>query len=557
MEAAQQSFNTFGAPQYQAYAAAGRFASPFAAPASGSPIAIKTVYSGWEKVWFFTKVMAVCSVVGCLLYAVEFRSLKGGEEGGDGVQFKISNAHSLMKSVTTRFNDVKGIDEVKDELVEVVEYLKDPAKFAKMGAKLPKGVMMVGSPGTGKTLLARAIAGEAGVPFFYASGSSFDELYVGVGPKRMRNMFEDARASAPCIIFIDEIDSVGTSRRATFSSSYAKESTLNQFLTELDGFQQNEGIIVIGATNFVDALDPALMRPGRFDKTIHVTAPDLKGREEILGYYLNKVQLEKDVDPRRLAKATPGFTGADLSNLVNRAAIKAVIQKKNSVDMDVLEEARDDIFMGNVRRFSEMGEDARRRTSYHEGGHTLLALYAPGAKPLHKVTIVPRGSALGVTWRLSDKDEVDRSRQQLKAELAVMMAGRAAEEVIFGEDGVTTGAESDFQNATHFAQKMVAQWGMSDKVGMVYHSLKQDGSSLVSPEQRNLIDSEVKELLKASYEYAKATLKEHEKELHDVAEALLERETLSADEVKEIIHMDTGAKDKHEDLKPRAIISAV
>jgi len=496
------------------------------------PIPIKTVYNSWDKMWFVVKATALLGAVGGMLLL--FKPGSTTESTSEESPFKIPPAHSQITNVVTRFTDVKGIEEVKFELAEVVEYLRDPGKFTKMGAKLPKGVMLVGPPGTGKTLLARAIAGEAGVPFYYASGASFDELYVGVGPKRVRSLFDEARNHTPCIIFIDEIDSLGVSRKHSMSSSYSKESTLNQLLTELDGFQPADGIIVIGATNFPDALDSALVRPGRFDKIIHVHPPDLNGRTEILDYYLKKVQSSADIDPKVLARGTPGFTGADLSNMINRAAIKAVLQNLKQVDMQVIEEAKDEILMGIARK-GTIDVESRKKTAYHEGGHALASLFAQGALPLHKVTIIPRGVALGVTTHLPEKDEVDMSKQQIRARLQVALGGRAAEEIIFGEEAVTTGCSSDLQNATYLARAMVSQWGMNSKVGMVHHDKEKNYMTTTSEAERNLIDSEVKNLLQEAYETVKMTLSQHQEELHSLASALLEKETLTGEEVKTII----------------------
>lgn len=463
----------------------------------------------------------------------------GGSQGGRG-EFPMSPVHSVVKNVTERFDDVKGIDEAKEEVQEIVDYLKNPEKYTKLGAKLPKGVLLMGEPGTGKTLLARAIAGEAGVPFFYASGSAFDELYVGVGPKRVRMMFEDAKkVNGPCIIFIDEIDAMGTSRQRILSSSYARESTLNQLLTEMDGFKQNKGIIVIGATNFPDILDEALVRAGRFDKQVTVNRPDKQGRKEIVDLYLKKTISSKDVDSDIIAKGTVGFTGADLSNLVNLAAIKASRQNKKAIDMKDIEDARDDVIMGIKRSRGIESPEERKQTAYHEAGHALVGHYTPGCNPVHKITVVPRGHALGLTVSLPEKDEVTFTRKQILGRIAMAMGGRAAEEMIYGEDGVSSGASSDFRAATHWAQQMVTLLGMSPRVGFV--SLQNRGTNKhdtkweLSDEQKRIVDDEVKRILENQYQHARNVLKEHEAELHSVATRLVENETLSQEDFKLII----------------------
>jgi len=452
-------------------------------------------------------------------------------EDKSALHFPVTNAHSLVENVEVKFDDVKGCDDAKEELQEVVEYLKNPNKFTKLGARLPKGVLLVGDPGTGKTLLARAVAGEAGVPFFYCSGSSFDELYVGVGPRRVRNLFEDAKKYAPCIIFIDEIDAVGTSRQRTNSSSYAKESTLNQLLTEMDGFKQNKGIIVIGATNFPDALDSALTRAGRFDKQVVVPAPDLRGRKEILDFYLKQTVPGPDVDSSVVARGTAGFTGADLSNLINIASIKASIQEKAHIDMKDIENAKDDVIMGIQRKRAIETPESRRLTAYHESGHALVSLFMDGCHPLHKATIVQRGRALGVTVSLPENDLTNYSKKQALAHIAMCMGGRIAEELIFGEDEVTSGASNDILQATQMAESMVTKWGLS-KLGPVHyrHNFKQEYS--VSEEQRKLIDTEVKEIIQQQYTVAENILKTNEAALHRIAGALLEYETLTGEEIK-------------------------
>ncbi|KAF6002201.1 ATP-dependent zinc metalloprotease FTSH 5, mitochondrial [Cyanidiococcus yangmingshanensis] len=431
-----------------------------------------------------------------------------------------------------RFSDVKGCDEAKDELIEIVEYLKAPQKFTRLGGKLPKGVLLVGPPGTGKTLLARAIAGEAGVPFFYASGSEFEEMFVGVGARRVRELFNAAKKRAPCIVFIDEIDAIGGKRNPK-DQMYMK-MTLNQLLVELDGFSSAEGIIVIGATNFPESLDKALIRPGRFDRHVIVPNPDVRGREEILSLHTEKIPLADDVNLEILARSTPGFSGAELANLVNMAALKAAREGASIVTMENFEFAKDKIIMGAERRSAVISEDNRRLTAYHESGHALVALFTEGAFPVHKATIVPRGIALGMVAQLPDKDMTSMSRKQMLAKLDVCMGGRAAEELIFGSENVTNGAESDFQQATELAEAMVTRFGMSQEVGHMVYDTQRD----VCGDMLHVVEKEVKQFLDESYQRAKQVLLTHEKELHRLAAALLERETLSGEEVARIVKGD-------------------
>ncbi|XP_047963070.1 ATP-dependent zinc metalloprotease FTSH 11, chloroplastic/mitochondrial-like isoform X2 [Salvia hispanica] len=436
------------------------------------------------------------------------------------------------KNVKT-FKDVKGCDDAKQELEEVVEYLRNPAKFTRLGGKLPKGILLTGSPGTGKTLLAKAIAGEAGVPFFYRAGSEFEEMFVGVGARRVRSLFQAAKKKAPCIIFIDEIDAVGSTRKQWEGHT---KKTLHQLLVEMDGFEQNEGIIVMAATNLPDILDPALTRPGRFDRHIVVPSPDVKGREEILELYLQDKPLGNDVDVNSIARGTPGFNGADLANLVNIAAIKAAVEGAEKLTAAQLEFAKDRIIMGTERKTMFLSEDSKKLTAYHESGHAIVALNTEGAHPIHKATIMPRGSALGMVTQLPSDDETSISKKQLLARLDVCMGGRVAEELIFGKEHITTGASSDLNTATELAQYMVSSCGMSDEIGPV-HIKERPGS-----EMQSRIDAEVVKLLREAYNRVKALLKKHEKALHALANALLEYETLNAEEIKRILVPYSGSE---------------
>eukprot|EP00127_Corallochytrium_limacisporum_P006443 Clim_evm33s227 gene=Clim_evmTU33s227 len=430
-----------------------------------------------------------------------------------------------------KFDDVRGADEAKDELVEIVQFLKDPERFTRLGGKLPKGVLLMGPPGTGKTMLARAVAGEAGVPFFYCSGSEFDEMFVGVGARRVRELFAAAKRRAPCIIFIDEIDAIGATRNPK-DQQYVK-MTLNQLLVELDGFSQTEGIIVIGATNFPDLLDRALVRPGRFDRHVNVPIPDVKGRKDILDVHMRNVPKGTDVSLSVLARGTPGFSGAELANVVNQAALKASMEGKEFVSMADLEYAKDKIIMGAERKSAVIDPENRRRVAYHEGGHAIMALYTQGSMPIHKATIMPRGRALGMVSQLPEGDGLSWSRQQLIARLDVCMGGRVAEELIFGHNEVTSGASSDLEQATAIARAMVMQYGLSEKVGPIAY--KEEDMSKISTETRLLIEVEIKELLDQAYNRAKTLLNAKEQELHRLAEALLDNESLTAEEIQKVV----------------------
>ncbi|KAG1462958.1 hypothetical protein G6F46_003127 [Rhizopus delemar] len=432
---------------------------------------------------------------------------------------------------TVKFEDVQGVEEAKQELEEIVEFLKNPHRFTELGGKLPKGVLLTGPPGTGKTLLARAVAGEANVPFFFMSGSEFDEMYVGVGARRVRELFAAARAKAPSIVFIDEIDAIG-SKRNPKDQSYMKQ-TLNQLLVDLDGFSQTEGVIFIAATNFPELLDKALVRPGRFDRLVNVPLPDVRGRIEILKHHMKKIQIASEVDISVIARGTPGFSGADLANLVNLAAIQASRENSKEVKLRHLEHSKDKIIMGAERRSAVITEESKRLTAYHEGGHALVAYYTPGAMPLHKATIMPRGSALGMTVQLPEMDKDSFTKKEFLAQIDVCMGGRVAEELIFGEENVTSGAHSDIVKATNVAKRMVRYYGMSDKVGAV--SFDNEDMQLLSAQTKQLIESEISELVESSQTRAKRILTEHRDELDKLANALVEYETLDAQEIIDVL----------------------
>ena len=480
------------------------------------------------------------------------RQMQGG--GGRALGFGKSRARLLTEKVgRITFEDVAGIDEAKGELEEIVEYLKDPQKFQRLGGKIPKGVLLVGPPGTGKTLLARAIAGEANVPFFTISGSDFVEMFVGVGASRVRDMFEQGKKNAPCIIFIDEIDAVGRHRGAGLGGGNdEREQTLNQLLVEMDGFEANEGVILIAATNRPDVLDPALLRPGRFDRQVVVPNPDVVGREKILKVHMRKVPLGADVEPKVIARGTPGFSGADLANLVNEAALMAARRGKRSVGMTEFEQAKDKVMMGAERRSMVMTEDEKRLTAYHEAGHALCMLYAEAHEPLHKVTIIPRGRALGVTMYLPERDKYSQSKIEIKAMMASLFGGRVAEELIFGEDKVTTGAADDIRRATGLARRMVTEFGFSEKLGPLRYAENEEevflGHSVtqrknVSDATAKLIDDEIRRIVDEGERTAREILTGHLEELHALAKGLLEYETLSADEIRRVIKGERIVRD--------------
>ena len=473
------------------------------------------------------------------------RQMQSG--GGKAMGFGKSRARLLTEKVgRVTFDDVAGIDEAKTELEEIVEYLRDPQKFQRLGGKIPKGCLLIGPPGTGKTLLARAIAGEASVPFFTISGSDFVEMFVGVGASRVRDMFEQGKKNAPCIIFIDEIDAVGRHRGAGLGGGNdEREQTLNQLLVEMDGFEANEGVILIAATNRPDVLDPALLRPGRFDRQVVVPNPDILGREKILKVHMRKVPLAPDVDARVIARGTPGFSGADLANLVNEAALLAARSGKRVVTMADFESAKDKVLMGAERRSLVMTEEEKELTAYHEAGHALVGLFVPGNDPLHKVTIIPRGRALGVTMNLPEKDRYGYKKTELTAKLALMFGGRVAEELIYGPENITTGAGNDIQQATNLARSMVTEWGMSEKLGPLRYNDNQEeiflGHSVartqnVSEATAQMIDEEVRRLVEEAEQTAREVLTEQLDNLHKISKALLEYETLSGADVNAIIN---------------------
>lgn len=487
------------------------------------------------------------------------RQMQGG--GGKAMGFGKSRAKMLTeKTGRVTFEDVAGIDEAKQELEEVVDFLKDPGKFQRLGGKIPKGVLLVGPPGTGKTLLARAIAGEANVPFFTISGSDFVEMFVGVGASRVRDMFEQGKKNAPCIIFIDELDAVGRHRGAGLGGGNdEREQTLNQLLVEMDGFESNEGVILIAATNRPDVLDPALLRPGRFDRQVVVPNPDILGREKILKVHMRKVPIAPDVDPRVIARGTPGFSGADLANLVNEAALLAARAGNRMVTMAEFEAAKDKVLMGTERRSMVMTDDEKKLTAYHEAGHAIVGQYVRKHDPLHKVTIIPRGRALGVTMSLPERDRYTYSKVELESLLAVMFGGRIAEELIFGEDNVTTGASNDIQQATAMARRMVTEYGFSDKLGPLRYTDNEEEvflghsvarSQTVSDATAALIDDEVRGLIDTAETEARQILTEHGDDLESVAQALLEYETLTGEEVKGLIRGEPIFRPDPEDTAP-------
>jgi len=492
----------------------------------------------------FLSSFPILLLIGVWVYFM--RQMQGGAGGRGAMSFGKSRARLLNEDqVNVTFADVAGVEEAKDEVKEIVDFLKDPAKFQKLGGKIPKGVLMVGSPGTGKTLLARAIAGEAKVPFFTISGSDFVEMFVGVGASRVRDMFEQAKKHAPCIIFIDEIDAVGRHRGAGLGGGHdEREQTLNQLLVEMDGFEGNEGIIVIAATNRPDVLDPALLRPGRFDRQVVVPLPDVRGREQILKVHMRKVPVADDVKPGIIARGTPGFSGADLANLVNEAALFAARANRRVVSMDEFERAKDKIMMGAERRSMVMTEDEKRLTAYHEAGHAIVGLTVPEHDPVYKVTIIPRGRALGVTMFLPEQDRYSTTKRRLESAIATLFGGRVAEEIVFGRDSITTGASNDIERATDLARNMVTKWGLSERLGPQTYSEDQGevflGRSVTQHKQvsdvtAHVIDEEVRQVIDANYSRAKDILEKYLAELHKMADALMRFETIDEQQIKDIM----------------------
>ncbi|MDP3803379.1 ATP-dependent zinc metalloprotease FtsH [Brevundimonas sp.] len=509
--------------------------------AKGADVDVKTARQSW-LISALIGLLPFVLIIG--LWILIMRQMQGGARGAMGFgksKAKLLTEHKGRKT----FDDVAGVDEAKEELQEVVDFLKDPAKFQRLGGKIPKGALLVGPPGTGKTLLARAVAGEAGVPFFSISGSDFVEMFVGVGASRVRDMFEQAKKNAPCIIFIDEIDAVGRHRGAGLGGGNdEREQTLNQLLVEMDGFEANEGIILIAATNRPDVLDPALLRPGRFDRQVVVPNPDVGGREKILRVHMKDVPLAADVNVKTIARGTPGFSGADLANLVNEAALMAARKDRRMVTHRDFEDAKDKVMMGAERKSMAMNEEERRLTAYHEGGHAIVAMNVKMADPVHKATIVPRGQALGMVMQLPEGDRYSMKYQQMVDRIAIMAGGRVAEELIFGKENITSGASSDIQQASKLARRMVTQWGFSDILGTVaYGENEQEvflGHSVarsqnVSEDTARIIDAEVKRLVTEGWNEARQILTDKAADLETLAQALLEYETLSGQEIKDLL----------------------
>ncbi len=511
--------------------------------------------SPWMAILF--NILPIALLVGVWVFMS--RQMQGG--AGKAMGFGKSKAKLLTEAHgRVTFDDVAGVDEAKEDLQEIVEFLRDPGKFQRLGGRIPRGVLLVGPPGTGKTLIARAVAGEANVPFFTISGSDFVEMFVGVGASRVRDMFEQAKKNAPCIIFIDEIDAVGRHRGAGLGGGNdEREQTLNQLLVEMDGFEANEGVIIIAATNRPDVLDPALLRPGRFDRQITVPNPDVIGRERILKVHVRKVPLAPDVDLKVVARGTPGFSGADLMNLVNEAALLAARRGKRIVTMVEFEDAKDKVLMGAERRTLVMTDEEKRNTAYHEAGHAIVALNVPASDPVHKATIIPRGRALGMVMQLPERDQISMSFQQMTSRLAIMMGGRVAEEMTFGAEKVTSGAQSDIQQATRLARMMVTRWGFSKELGTVAYGENQDevflGMSMgrqqaVSEATALKIDMEVRRFVEEGLVEAKRLLKEKRDDLKKLAEGLLEYETLSGDEIKALLAGTPPVRDTGEPPAP-------
>ena len=524
--------------------------------------AVKQAQSG------FMSLLSLLLPVGLLIafWFFMMNRMQGGGKGG-AMGFGKSRAKLLTeKAGRVTFDDVAGIDEAKDELEEVVEFLRNPQKFSRLGGKIPKGALLCGPPGTGKTLLARAIAGEAGVPFFTISGSDFVEMFVGVGASRVRDMFEQAKKNAPCILFIDEIDAVGRARGAGHGGGNdEREQTLNQLLVEMDGFEANEGIIIVAATNRRDVLDPALLRPGRFDRQVTVPNPDIKGREKILGVHARKTPLGPDVDLRIIARGTPGFSGADLANLVNEAALMAARIGRRFVAMDDFEQAKDKVMMGAERRSMVITEEQKEKTAYHEAGHAVVGVELPKCDPVYKATIIPRGGALGMVMSLPEMDRLNWHRDECYQKIAMTMAGKAAEIIKYGEDGVSNGPSGDIQQASSLARAMVLRWGMSDKIGNIDYQVAAEGYNgngagglSVSAETKALIESEVKRLIDEGYDTAYRILTEKNDAFENLAQGLLEYETLTGAEIKKVMAgEELGNKDDDDEVDEKPSLTAV
>lgn len=492
------------------------------------PMEVKT--ENINKLSFTGIIDVFSSILWIVILILIFKSMKGDKFGIGKSNVKMFTSN--MQKV--RFKDVLGIDEAKQEVSEIVDFLSDPNKYSRLGAKIPKGVLLVGSPGTGKTLLARAIAGEAGVPFFSTSGSEFVEMFVGVGASRVRTLFEQAKKSAPCLVFIDEIDAVGRHRGSGYGGGNdEREQTLNQLLVEMDGFETNNGIIIIAATNRVDVLDEALLRPGRFDRQVYIDLPDLKGREAILKKYMGEVNILSDVDIGAVARGTPGFSGAELSNLVNESAIIAARKNKKKISQEDIEYARDKILMGLEHKNKTMAPEEIKNTAYHEAGHAVCSVLLPNVDPIHKATIIPRGQALGLVQQLPERDKVSVNITEIKSNIAVALAGRISEETFFGKDKITTGASSDIQSATKYARNAVVFWGLSPKIGTIYYG-ERDKYPISEATARE-IDEEVKRMIDDGYKLAKQTITKNKDKVEKLAKALLEYETLTGDEVRGIV----------------------
>ncbi len=518
---------------------------------SGVDVSVQQAEGGFNLVSILSSILPLLLIVGIWFFLM--RQMQGG--GGRGaMSFGKSKARLLTeRQGRVTFDDVAGIDEAKEELQEIVEFLQDPSKFQRLGGKIPKGALLVGPPGTGKTLTARAVAGEANVPFFTISGSDFVEMFVGVGASRVRDMFEQAKKNAPCIIFIDEIDAVGRSRGAGIGGGNdEREQTLNQLLVEMDGFEANEGIIIIAATNRPDVLDPALLRPGRFDRQITVGNPDIIGREKILKVHMRNVPIAKDVNAKVIARGTPGFSGADLANLVNEAALLAARRGKRVVSAQEFDDAKDKVMMGPERRSMVMSDDEKELTAYHEAGHAIVSLFMPACDPIHKATIIPRGRALGMVQYLPEDDKLSQKRVQMTSRLAMAMGGRVAEELKFGEENVTSGAMGDIQMATRMARAMVTRFGLSDEIGPIDYGDDGDPYSRVhvSEETSRKIEEEVRKLVQTGMDEARRIMTDHRAEWETIAVALLEYETLTGDEIKELLKGKKPERPEDEDDMP-------